>query len=583
MKKIIAEHSKSFELSFIYDFNNDTLNFCRELKIKYGSKKFNWSEKKWRFNDPSIVNDIISKYPDLEIDDEVITVSAKIKKDEEKKIADENKILELKKTKKSSLKIEGIKGELYDYQKIGVEFLTLANGRAILGDGCGVGKTVQGIGYIIHNNISKTLVVCPSNVKYSWSNELEKWSNLKFTILNSHQELTEELINEFDVFIINYDILNIFFDTKIKLEKTKTGRIKKKKIFSFKEFFDKKVFDLLILDEAHLCKGLTSDRSRQCRALSQICEKAILLTGTPIVNRTLEIFPLLQMIDKEEWKNYFEFTQRYCDGKYGDYGYEAKGSSNTEELKDRIKKYYLRRTKEDIEIQLPPKRYIDIPVELDKETRAKYNLAENNLKSYLTNIARKTKDETDRSMSAETLEKINVLRKIVTMGKIDATRDIINSLLDNEEKVIIFSVYNEPLEILFNEYKDCSVLLTGKSSEKERKESVEKFQSGKAKIFFGGLVSSGVGITLHTSPNLLFMDFSWVPTDMIQGQERAHRMGMTTEHLTIYQLYAINSMDERMKEILRGKMEVFDSLVEVGVNKEEKNISVVNELIESFK
>jgi SWI/SNF-related matrix-associated actin-dependent regulator 1 of chromatin subfamily A len=482
------------------------------------------------------------------------------------------------------LEKQKLEENIYNYQKEGISFMINANGRVLLADAPGLGKSLQAIGYVLHTKQKKTLIICPANVKYSWVNEITKWSGLSYRMLNSKDEITIDLLNEYDIFLINYDILNVFFDCKKEKVLSSTGKYKIKKTFIPKSILNIFKFDCIIYDEIQYCKSLRSDRGRLSRMLSQISDNVLCLTGTPIINRVSELFPILNIINRKEWNNYFLFTKRYCDGHYGRWGWECDGASNIPELKKRIDKYYLRRTKEDIEIQLPPKIRIDVPVELEKKERIKYELAVEDLKKFLIEIKERTDEETARAMQAETLVRLNALRQITSNGKIESAKELITNLIESGEKVIVFSVYNNPLENLYEEFKKCSVILTGKSSEQNRRDAVDKFQNDKnTMVFFGGTRSAGVGITLHTSPNILFLDFDWTPSAMQQAEDRAHRMGMKTEHLTIYQLFAINSIDEKMKSILEEKKEIFNNLVEKDFDFEQQSLNVINNIIKSFQ
>jgi predicted SnoaL-like aldol condensation-catalyzing enzyme len=108
-----------------------------------------------------------------------------------------------------------------------------------------------------------------------------------------------------------------------------------------------------------------------------------MLTGTPVLSRPIEMFNMLQIIDTKVWNNYYHYAVRYCDGKNGYWGFEAKGATNLDELHEKISKYFLRRTKDEVLSELPPKNHIDIPMDLNKEDREAYDLVESNLIKYL--------------------------------------------------------------------------------------------------------------------------------------------------------------------------------------------------------
>jgi len=581
--KIIYEPLKFFNFAFEYEFSYDILNFCRKIKDSYGWKKFNFYESKWRFNDPLIIEDIKLAYPNVEIDSSVlISVKEKQIQEEQKKV-DEVKLLEIKNKKKSDLVIPGFKGELYDYQKIGVEFLLLNKGRGMLFDQPGLGKSSQSLGYIVAAGRKKSLVICPASVKPSWKKEIEKWTKLKSIILDSKTDIDVKVLSKYDVFIINYDSLKTFFDVGTIQKLTSTGKIKKTKVFKLKDLFNVFSFDCLIADEAQMIKELSAGRTRMTRILSDKVESVILLSGTPIMNRPKELFSMLNIIDKKTWGNFMDYTKRYCDGHYGQWGWECDGASNLDELRSRISPYFLRRLKKDVATELPPKRFIDIPVELEYEQKIAYNKAERNLVEFLRKYKGKTDEEIQKSMQAEKLVLLNSLRYTTSMGKIEAARDIINNLIENDEKVLVFSVYNEPLEILYKEFKKGSVMITGKTPQSERGEAVEKFQNDKnIKVFFGGTKSAGTGITLTAAANVIFLDFSWVPADHEQALDRVHRWGQKADEITCYQLYADKTVDEKMKTLLETKKFIADTVIDGREDNSSHSEELISELLKSF-
>jgi SWI/SNF-related matrix-associated actin-dependent regulator 1 of chromatin subfamily A len=557
---IVKEKTQYFAYAFEYTFSYQILEFCRGLKDRLGWRNFSFYDKKWRFNDVSVIDFILSHYPYVEVSDEVKIdyQSYKVKKSNELKtisVADE-----IKKKKVSSIVIPGTKGELYEYQKIGVEFFDNAGGRAILGDEPGTGKSVQSLAFVVYKNLSKTLVVCPSSVKYSWDSEVKKWTSLKsFVVVSSEVKdlaTMDEAISQHEIIIINYDILGKFLPVLATTE-----------------------WDCLIFDEFHFLKNGTSQRSKNSKLISKSAKNILLLSGTPFLNRPVELFNGLNLIDPVKWRNWKEYTTKYCNGHESRWGWDASGSSNVDELRQSISHYFLRRTKDEVLPELPEKRYIDVPIQLDKVKRFEYNLIMDSFREYLRDIKKKKDDEIARTMKAEALVKLNELRQITTMGKIDSAKELIDILVNNGEKVIVFSVYNYPLEVLHRQYEKNSVMLTGKSNEWERREAINNFQNfDQTKIFFGGLKAAGVGITLTAASNVIFLDYSWVPADHKQGEDRLHRPGTKATSIGIYQLYSLNTIDDYLRDILRTKQEVFDQIIE-GKTIDSPPASLMNDLI----
>lgn len=312
-------------------------------------------------------------------------------------------------------------------------------------------------------------------------------------------------------------------------------------------------------------------------AIAKSTPEVVLLSGTPLLSRPVEMFTLLHMIDPKTWNNWYDFTRRYCGGHQGRWGYEAKGATNTDELHNRIKRYFIRRQKSEVLSQLPPKVRIEVPVILSSDIRDQYDAAEDDLAEYLHEYRGKQPAEIAKVVAAEQLAKLNVLRQLAALGKVESAAEIIESTLESDEKILVFSSFMEPLRQLQERFKDQSVTITGETSVDDRGAIVTKFQEDKSiKVFFGGIRSAGVGITLTAAQNVLFLDYAWNPADMQQAEDRIHRPGQTATSVNIYQLHAENTIDGKLLTLLKKKQEVFDKVVEgVQATKEDNDAAKI--------
>jgi SWI/SNF-related matrix-associated actin-dependent regulator 1 of chromatin subfamily A len=252
-------------------------------------------------------------------------------------------------------------------------------------------------------------------------------------------------------------------------------------------------------------------------------------------------------------------------------------------LKQKISKYFLRRRKEDVLAELPPKNRIEVPIELPNEEHKQYELAEENLVKYLKTYKKeKTDKEIAKSLAGEKLVKLNVLRLISSMGKIPTVKELIQNIIDSDEKVIVFSCFNAPLEELSEDFEENSVILLGNTPVDEREALVNKFQEDpNTKIFFTGIKSGGTGITLTAASNEIFIDLSWNPADHQQAEGRAHRPGAIYESLNIYQIISRNTIDGFMIKLLKRKQEIFDKLIEG--NEVESEKGMIDEYLQTLQ
>lgn len=558
--QIIKEPTRNFKYAFDSPFRQDVVTFCRALKARVGFKQFGFYTGRWRFNDLNMIQIIQARFPETVVLANLQDDIERFEKDKVELEARLKRAEELKTATDSKLEIKGVTGgELYPYQKIGVEFFINNDGKAILADTMGLGKTLQTLAYITHTGQSKTLVICPASSKYVWEKEVKKWTELKYCVIDSNTNLRAE-VPMADIFIINYDILKKHFKT---LMETK--------------------WDCIAMDEFHYIKNNSAQRTKMTKAIAGNVQRILLLSGTPLLSRPAELFNGLNLMDPVKWSDYYSFTKRYCDGHAGRFGWEAKGASNIEELQQRIGQYFLRRNKDEVLTELPPKRFISVPVELTPEHRREYDKVMKDFQKYLIDVKKKTTKEAKKSMQAEKLVRLGHLRQITTAGKYKSALEWVRDLVDSGQKVVVFSVYNEPLEMLKKEFGDEAVVLTGKIKKEERDAAIETFQNDeKTKIFLGGIKSAGVSITLTASPNVLFIDFSWVPADHDQAADRIHRIGQTKE-CTIYQMYAIETIDDYMQELLSKKKAIFNQLIEGLPDSTNVSDTLFKDLLEHIK
>lgn len=561
--RIYKAPTDRFKYVFEYDFDPAVLQCCRMLKIKYGASNLNFQLGRWRFNSIQIAFEFKKMLPDVEIDASMQADAEKYEAENKlEKIRIENAI-KLKQATDSKLEIKGLREELYPYQKIGVEFFLNSGGRAILADAPGLGKSFQSLAYIAHEKKKRTLVICPASVKFTWESECYKWTKLKPLVINSQKGGWPDsaTLSNYQVVVINYDIIKKYFNDLSVIR-----------------------WDCLVCDEFHYLKNSASNRSKYVKELSRNIPSVLLLSGTPMLNRPVELFNGLNIVDPQNWNDWFLFTKNYCGGHRGRFGWDASGATNIDELQKRIDHYFIRRTKEQVLKELPPRRFIECPVVLDKEAGEQYKMAEDSFIDYLREVKKKNIPENASAIQANKLVKLNELRQISSRGKIYAAEEIIQNLIDNDEKVVVFSSYNAPLEELHKRFQGVSMMLTGKTKNEDRKELINRFQNDKtAKVFLGGIKSAGVGITLTAAPNVVFLDYSWTPSDHVQAADRIYRIGQTADSVSVYQLFSKDTIDVDMKHTLESKQLLFDKLIEGKMTDSQQSISLTKDVLKTFE
>jgi SWI/SNF-related matrix-associated actin-dependent regulator 1 of chromatin subfamily A len=553
--KIVSEHTKYHRFALYYDYSPERVEFSRSLKESFGWNQFSFDVegtlKRWIFSDSLLIPVIQERFPETEVAPEVEEIVKKeqtwaneIKKKNEQ-------IDEIKTRTDTNFNVKGLKKELYNYQKVGVEFLIASGGRAIIADAPGLGKTAQALAYVKYMGLKRTLVVCPASVKFTWENEVVKWTNLKSVVIDSKTDLST-IDPSIQVWVINYDILRKHLSQLSKIR-----------------------FDSLIGDECQLIKSTQAIRTKAFRQLSRDILSIVLLSGTPLLSRPSELFSLLNIIDSKTWSNWYDFARKYCNMRQTRWGLDTSGASNIEELHARIKRYFIRRDKTEVLKELPPKNFINVPVQLNGEIAREYTSAAKDLATYLRQYSGKQPPEIAKSLAAEKLTQLNVLRQLNAIGKVDIAIELVESIIDAGEKVLVFCSFVGPLETLREHFKSKSVVLTGKTPVEDRRTIVNSFQIDKnIQVFLGGIKSAGVGITLTAASNVIFLDYSWLPSDHIQAADRVHRPGQLAESINIYQLKAIGTIDEDLKEVLEHKQDIFDQVIDGKVSLEIRDSAI---------
>lgn len=560
--KIALEKSKYHRFAFTYDYTADRVEFCKSLKESFGFQRFSFEAlphtKHWVFSDSLFIPVIRERFPEVVIEPQVEKI-VRAEQSWAQEIHKKNEVIdEIRVKTDTDIHIKGLKKELYAYQKVGVEFLVASGGKAIIADEMGVGKTAQSLAYVKHMGFKRTLVVCPASVKFSWETEVAKWTNLKSVVIDTKTDITK-IDADINVWIINYDILKKNYAQLSKVR-----------------------FDCMIGDEATYIKSTSAIRTKAFRQISRDIPSVILLSGTPLLSRPAELFSLLNIIDQKNWTNWYDYARRFCDMKQTRWGMDFSGASNTQELHARIKRYFIRREKKDVLKELPEKIFINVPVKLDKETAREYVTAANDLASYLRQYSGKQPPAIAKSLAAEKLTQLNVLRQLSAIGKIGTAKELIESVIESGEKVIVFSSFVEPLERLKEAFGDKAVMITGQTDVEDRKGIVEAFQNDKnVQVFLGGYRSAGVGITLTAASNFIGLDYPWTNADLQQATDRMHRIGQVANSVNIYQLNAIGTIDEDMKEILEYKQGIFDVIID-GKSAEEVKESAMDRATKSI-
>lgn len=464
----------------------------------------------------------------------------------------ELKLLPKEKHKVENIKLPKFKTTPFDYQLEGIKYgLQSNNEKWLLTDAPGLGKSLQ-ILYIAQElkkqkKINHCLIICGINtLKTNWKKEIEKHTNLSCKILGERvnkkgvinyagiKERLEDLNSKLSEFFIITNIETLRNDEIIKAINS-----------------GKNSFDMIVLDEAHCCKTVTAQQTKNFLKLNKAKYK-IAATGTLLTNSPLDAYVPLKWIGRER-ANYTNFKYYYVN--YGGpFNNEILGYKHIDVLKEQLDRCSLRRTKDLLD--LPEKTIIHEIIDMNDKQQLLYN----NIVDGIVNQVDKVHITT-----ASLLAMISRLRQAtacpsilttenIQSSKIERCKDLIEQIISNNEKVVIYSTFKETLKVLENELKNHKVLLcTGDVKDNIISNNIEKFQNDDDyKIMLATWSKMGTGITLTAANNAVFLDCAWTQANNQQAEDRIHRIG-SKKPVFIYYLWANNTIDMRVKELVEDK------------------------------
>jgi SNF2 family DNA or RNA helicase len=316
-------------------------------------------------------------------------------------------------------------------------------------------------------------------------------------------------------------------------------------------------YTLIIFDEAHYLKNPDAKRTRACAALAEHAYYKLALTGTPVVNRPIEIQPVLTMLGSKMSR--VAFAIRYCAAqlKYVPVrgggrrkAWDFNGASNTDELNRELRKYIMvRRTKEEVLKELPSKVRQVIAVNFRSGESEDFRNRFSSL-----SLAADVLDEVKKIPFEELAKE----RYNVAIAKLPHVQDFLLDLLEEEEKVVVFAHHREVVRALAE--GDDRVMLYGGMTEKQKDEAVKRFQyDPTVRVFVGQIAAAGVGLTLTAARTVVFAELDWVPGNVTQAEDRCHRIGQH-DTVRVFHIVAEGSIDARLVRAIVDKQSVIEEI-----------------------
>lgn len=475
----------------------------------------------------------------------------------------------------------------------------------LLADTMGLGKTLQASALAVYNKKKYgfkhcLVIVCMNSAKYNWQEDIEKFTKEKAYILGTrfyarksmagqthieggkakYEDLmtmtrygntaTSEKDKKMPYFIImNIEAIRYGEKRKHLMMEAITQKIKEGEI------------GMIAVDEIHRNASMHSQNGKLLLQVKKNTEDKCMwlpMTGTPITSKPLDLFLPLKLIDGTAENSFWRWSQHYC--VYGGFGgHEIVGYQRMPELQHILQPNMIRRKKEDV-LDLPEKIHITEYVENTPFQEKLYNAIVADL---LAN-----KDTVMQSLNPMAkmlrLRQVNGTPELVVgpegehytdykdsdylskNARLQRFLELVQDIVDNDEKIIVFSNWVEPLRMLYyyliNKLHIKTAVYTGTMSQEDREKQKERFlKKDDVKIFLGTIGAAGVSHTLTVANHVIFYDDPWNPATKSQAEDRAHRISQKNT-VTVHTLVTKGTIDERVEKILEKKQGISDFMID---------------------
>lgn len=457
--------------------------------------------------------------------------------------------------------------KLMPFQRVAKKFSSHVGNRCIISYDMGLGKTPIAISIVegIHKKLDniRTLIVCPSTLKTNWKREIKKCTGEEAVILSgaspSDLAMNSILDKSKRYHIINFDILG----------RGETDKEAKLYVSNWALVLNIAQFDFIIIDEAHYIRNVNSGRSKAARELKS--NYIIHLTGTPVVNRPGELWPLLNLIDPKKFssKESFEGQWLYNDGKT---------IRNEEQFREMLSAYMIRRRKEDVIKDLPMITRIDHFIELSDPAKVAYKTA-------LAGVYQSLRNPDYQKEINSVLAQITRLKQIVADDSVVHSASLARDINEEtDKKVLIFSQFVDSCKEITYQLGNEALCITGEDTNDSRYAKIDRFQNDPSIKYMVLSTKAGAeGITLTAAHYVIFNDLCWTPKDHRQAEARCYGRLNDMHGATAYYIQAEGTITEMIMDIIREKLAIIEQTVD-GINQDNlANVSIITEFLSQLK
>ncbi len=421
-------------------------------------------------------------------------------------------------------------GALTDFQKEGLGFL-LRSERCLLADEMGLGKTVQALAMLSQTGEYPAIVVAPPHLLRNWEKEIDRFvqkpDGEKLTV-HVIKGLKPYTLPKADIYLMHYLLLR-----------------------GWKEYLPEAGIPTVIFDEVQELRHSGTEKYSAASLLAERANRVVGLSGTPIYNQGAEIWNVVNILDFHCLGDYESFTREWC------YGYGNRIVAKPELLGERLRSdgLMLRRTKQEVLKELPPKRRLVMAVDSDEGVYRKLMQPVNEIMAKL-----RQEDITASQRALWTMEIEQGERQAAGIAKAPSVAQFVRALVEGGEKVLLFAHHHQVMDIYKKELHSFSpAFITGRETPAMKERSVERFMTGKTNLCCISLRAAS-GLNLQRASCVVFGELDWSPAVHSQAEDRAHRMGQT-DSILCYYLVSAGGSDQEMQDALGLKVSQFVGLM----------------------
>lgn len=435
-----------------------------------------------------------------------------------------------------------LSGNIFDslllFQRDAVNFALNRNGRILLADDMGLGKTIQALAIAYFYKLEfPLLIISPASLLHNWADSIKRFMDEDSTIIRERSDFGSKIS------IISYNLTINFIDTIKSCN-----------------------YGVIICDECHYLKSMTSKRTKNLLPILQKASRLIMISGTPATSRPLELYPILSALDKTLYPSFPLYGNRYCNGRKIGQFYDYRGCSNAEELSVVLERSLMIRRLKDLVLS-----------ELPKKFRRQVILEIPGLK-----ISKKGKFDISKSteLSGDNMPENTLLSEFVNAASIkkESVLKYLDNILEKNIKAVVFAHHQEMLDAIEDNCKSkgcCYIRIDGSTQSSRRHALIEDFQNNESvRMAVLSLTACSTGLTLTSAKAVIFAELYWNPGTLLQAEDRIHRLGQV-DNVDVHYLVAKATVDEIVWPHILKKLTVLESL---GIGKNElKSIKGISE------